>query len=103
MPIQRKVFRVEQMGSTETSSESAADANRQTFKIEANGLRQLQHEAEAIHNAIARTKHEIAMLHAGHGRPRAARELHAVVDGPARAAHQLMTADETISTDTKAP
>src|SRR5215510_2159457 len=100
MPIQRKVFRVEQMGSTEASTESAADANRRAFKIEADGLRQLQHEAEAIHSAIARTKQEIAMLHAGafgQGRPRAARELDAVVDGTERAAHQIMDAAETIA------
>jgi len=102
MPIQRKVFRVEQTGSTETSTESAADANRRAFKVEADGLRQLQHEAEAIHNAIARTKQEIAMLHAGHGRPRAARELHAVVDGTERAAHQIMDAAETIAKAAKA-
>jgi chemotaxis protein CheZ len=102
MPIQRKVFRVEQMGSAEASTESAADANRQAFKIEGDGLRQLQHEAEAIHNAIARTKQEIAMLHAGHGRPRAARELHAVVDGTERAAHQIMDAAETIAKAAKA-
>src|SRR5262245_2486040 len=105
MPIQRKVFRVEQTGSTEASTESAADANSRGFKIEADGLRQLQHEAEAIHSAIARTKQEIAMLHAGafgQGRPRAARELHAVVDGTERAAHQIMDAAETIARAAKA-
>ena len=107
MPIQRKVFRVEQMGATEApaTSGSAADVNRQPFKIEADGLRQLQHEADAIHSAIARTKQEIAMLHAGafgHGRPRAARELHAVVDGNERAAHQIMDAAETIAKAAKA-
>jgi chemotaxis protein CheZ len=102
MPVQRKVFRVEQTGSTETSTESAAEASRRAFKIEGDGLRQLRHEAEAIHNAIARTKQEIAMLHAGHGRPRAARELHAVVDGTERAAHQIMDAAETIAKAAKA-
>jgi chemotaxis protein CheZ len=107
MPIQRKVFRVEQMGSIDASAASASTAatDREPFKIEADGLRQLQHEAEAIHNAIARTKQEIAMLHAGafgHGRPRAARELHAVVDGTERAAHQIMDAAETIAKAAKA-
>jgi chemotaxis protein CheZ len=107
MPIQRKVFRVEQAGSIDTSTTSgcATDADQRAFKIEADGLRQLQHEAEAIHNAIARTKQEIAMLHQGafgHGRPRAARELHAVVDGTERAAHQIMDAAETIAKAAKA-
>src|SRR5215510_1226584 len=107
MPNQRKVFRVEQTRSTAPSAAapSAAEANRPAFKIEADGLRQLQHEAEAIHNAITRTKQEIAMLHAGafgQGRPRAARELHAVVDGTERAAHQIMDAAETIAKAAKA-
>ena len=107
MPIQRKVFRVEQMGATGApkASASAYNVDREPFKIEADGLRQLQHEADAIHSAIARTKQEIAMLHAGafgHGRPRAARELHAVVDGTERAAHQIMDAAETIAKAAKA-
>ena len=45
------------------------------------------------------------MLHAGafgHSRPRAARELHAVVDGTERAAHQIMDAAETIAKAAKA-
>ena len=44
MPIQRKIFRVERMGSTKASTASggAVEANRQAFKIEADGLRQLQ-------------------------------------------------------------
>jgi chemotaxis protein CheZ len=107
MPIQRKVFRVEQMGATGApkAPAGASDIDGQPFKIEADGLRQLQHEAEAIHSAIARTKQEIAMLHAGafgHGRPRAARELHAVVDGTERAAHAIMDAAETIAKAAKA-
>src|SRR5207249_3094366 len=100
-------FRVEQMGSSKASTAlgGAAETNRHAFKIEADGLRQLQHEADAIHNAIARTKQEIAMLHAGafgHGRPRAARELHAIVDGTERAAHAIMDAAETIAKAAKA-
>ena len=107
MPIQRKVFRVEQMGTTgaRKASPGVADVDREPFKIEADGLRQLQHEADAIHSAIARTKQEIAMLHAGafgHGRPRAARELHAIVDGTERAAHAIMDAAETIAKAAKA-
>jgi len=103
MPNQRKVFRVEQMRPLDASPASAAD--QRAFKIEADGLRQLQHEADAIHNAIARTKQAIAMLHEGtfgQGRPRAARELRAVVDGTERAAHQIMDAAETIARAAKA-
>jgi len=104
MPIQRKVFRVEQMPSLDPST-CATTSERSAFKIEAEGLRRLQHEADAIHNAIARTKQEIAMLHEGtfgHGRPRAARELRAVVDGTERAAHAIMDAAETIARAAKA-
>jgi chemotaxis protein CheZ len=100
MAIQRKAFRVEQMCSSDTSTNSPDTVERQAFRIESSGLRRLQHEAEAIHGAIARTKQEIAMLHAGaSGRsgPRAARELDAVVDGTERAAHQIMDAAETIA------
>jgi len=100
MAIQRKVFRVEQISSIDTPTNSSDTVERQTFRIQSSGLRQLQHEADAIHSAIARTKQELAMLHAsasGHGGPRAARELDAVVDGTERAAHQIMDAAETIA------
>jgi chemotaxis protein CheZ len=104
MAIQRTVFRVEQMCSSDTSTNSSDTVERQAFRIQSSGLRQLQHEADAIHSAIARTKQELAMLHAGasgHGGPRAARELNAVVDGTERAAHQIMDAAETIANATK--
>jgi chemotaxis protein CheZ len=100
MAIQRKVFRVEQMSSIDTPTTSPDTVERQAFRIESSGLRELQHEADAIHGAIARTKQELAMLHAGasgHAGPRAARELDAVVDGTERAAHQIMDAAETIA------
>jgi chemotaxis protein CheZ len=99
MPIQ-KIFRVEQTGSIDTSTKSSDIPERRTFRIQSSSLRQLQHEADTIHIAIARTKQEIATLHAGasgHGAPRAARELDAVVDGTERAAHQIMDAAETIA------
>jgi chemotaxis protein CheZ len=104
MPIQRKVFRVEQTSSTDTSTSSSDTVERRTFRIQSSSLRQLQHEVDAIHTAIARTKQEIAMLHAGAsgpGAPRAARELDAVVDGTERAAHQIMDAAETIANAAK--
>jgi chemotaxis protein CheZ len=98
MPIQ-KVFRVEQTSSIGPSTDSSDIPERRAFRIQSSSLRQLQHEADAIHTAIARTKQEIAMLHAGasgRGGPRAARELDAVVDGTERAAHQIMDAAEAI-------
>jgi chemotaxis protein CheZ len=100
MAIQRKVFRVEQTNSIDPSAPSFDTIERQGFRIESNGLRELQHEADAIHSAIARTKQELAMLHAGasgHTGPRAVRELDAVVDGTERAAHQIMDAAEAIA------
>jgi chemotaxis protein CheZ len=100
MAIQRKVYRVEQTSSIDTPTNSSDTVERQAFRIQSSGLRQLQHEADAIHGAIARTKQELAMLHAGasgHSGPRAARELDAVVDGTERAAHQIMDAAETIA------
>ena len=105
MAIQRKVFRVEQVSLIDTSTNSSDTVERQAFRIELSSLRQLQHEADAIHSAIARTKQEIAMLHAGasgHGGPHAVRELDAVVDGTERAAHQIMDAAETIAKAAKA-
>src|SRR5262245_15050247 len=67
--------------------------------IEASGLRQLKDETDTIHRAIIHTKQEIAMLHAGtfsDGRPRATRELDAVVDGTERATKQILDAAEVI-------
>jgi chemotaxis protein CheZ len=100
MPIQRKIFRVEQTSSIDASTDSSDTAERRTFRIQSSGLGQLQHEADAIHNAIARTKQEIATMHAGASGPggrRAARELDAVVAGTERAAHQIMDAAERIA------
>jgi chemotaxis protein CheZ len=100
MPIQRNIFRVEQTSSIDASTNSSDTVEQRTFRIQSSGLRQLQHEAGAIHNAIARTKQEIATIHAGasgYGGPRAARELDAVVAGTERAAHQIMDAAETIA------
>src|SRR2546423_4972985 len=76
MPNQRKIFRVEQTSSIDTSINSSDTVERRTFRIQSSGLGDLQYEADAIHNAIARTKQEIATMHAGasgHCGPRAAR------------------------------
>jgi chemotaxis protein CheZ len=97
MPIQRKIFRVEQMAA---AGHHEATNQRAAVTIAPDGLRRLQHEADVIHRAIVQTKQEIAALHAnafGDGQPRAARELGAVVDGTERAAHQILDAAEVIA------
>jgi chemotaxis protein CheZ len=55
-------------------------------------------EAEALHNAITRTKEEIAVLRVGflEERTRAAHELDAVVSGTEHATQQILTAAEEI-------
>src|SRR4051812_28583581 len=132
MPVQRKVFRIEQMsGAPVAIAPAVADAPhhheilielkalreliaRQTQEaqavqaqalkaqesrrsdaatLEPGGLRQLKDETDTIHRAIVHTKHEIATLHAGtfrDGKPRATRELDAVVDGTERATQQIL-------------
>lgn len=105
MPIQRKVFRVEQAWA------AAAARPHRNAKPDVPApqgvpgpLWQLQQEADAIHHAIFWTKQEIATLHAGafgKAQPHAARELDAVVDSTERAAHQIMDAAELIAQATK--
>jgi len=54
---------------------------------------------DTVQGAISHTKQEIATLHAGtfsEGRPRATRELNAVVDGIERATEQILDAAEII-------
>src|SRR5262245_35153704 len=66
---------------------------------ETGGLRQLKDETDAIHRTILHTKQEVATLHAGtfsEGKPRATRELGAVVDGTERATLQILDAAEII-------
>jgi chemotaxis protein CheZ len=126
MPIQRKVFRIERMNSAPAAdSERTPSASPQQREIiaelkalqnlierqtsalrkadpatlEPDGLRQLKDETDTIHRAITHTKLEIATLHAGtfsDGKPRATRELDAVVDGTERATQQILDAAEVI-------
>ena len=67
---------------------------------EPSGLRQLRDNTDTIHRALCRTKQEVAALYAGAfsgaGRPRATRELDAVVDGAERATRQILDAAEDI-------
>jgi len=101
MPIQRKVFRVEQVCVAAAAHRNAEpDLHAPPGPTVPDALWQLQQEADTIQRAIFWTKQEIATLHAGafgNGRPRAARELDAVVDSTERAAHQIMDAAELIA------
>jgi chemotaxis protein CheZ len=134
MPVQRRVFRIEQMHSVARPSAvvaGAAAAGPQQPDIsqpdvlaelkalrdlierrtgggrapdadaaEPNGLRQLRDNTDTIHQALSRTKQEIATLYAGAfcdaGRPRATRELDAVAEGAERATQQILDAAEDI-------
>jgi chemotaxis protein CheZ len=67
---------------------------------EPSGPHQLRDNTDTIHRALSRTKQEVAALYAGAfsdaGRPRATRELDAVVDGTERATRQILDAAEDI-------
>jgi chemotaxis protein CheZ len=125
MPIQRKIFRIESMSAAPAAEidrkatapqqheilaelkalqklierQSGALRKAEPNALEPNGLRQLKDETDTIHRAIMHTKQEIATLHAGtfsDGKPRARRELDAVVDGTERATQQILDAAEVI-------
>ena len=125
MPVQRKVFRIEQMGLLADAA-NALDATSPSERKEilaelkalhglierqeaaspaadtcgVDGLRQLKLDTDAIHVALARTKREIASLHfdAFGGPPpaRVSRELDAVVESAERATQQILDAAEDI-------
>jgi chemotaxis protein CheZ len=124
MPVQRKVFRIEQMNPVTTPAlllaakrdpalphheilgelqalrslmerRSTSAADR----AEDNNLRQFKDDAGTVQDAIARIKHEIAALHVGpfSGEPaRVTRELDAVATGAERATRQIIDAAEDI-------
>jgi chemotaxis protein CheZ len=126
MPVQRKVFRIEE--TTTPASVTAgmldgvapADYNEIVAELKAlhdlmdrrsprpNGdietantdeLRRLKSETEAIHIALNRTKQEIAALHAnafGSAPVQVTRELDAVVESAERATQQILGAAEDI-------
>jgi len=125
MPVQRKVFRIEQMsaigapaemlGSTSSRHQQEVLAELKALHdlierraprdveppaIEPDELRALKDETDTIHRAISRTKQEIASLHVSafndSGRPRVTRELDAVVEGTERATQQILDAAEII-------
>ena len=126
MPVQRKVFRIEQMGPLATPSaaldqmrrppsdqgeilaewrawhdviERRAPATVETVGCDDSELRQLKSDTDAIQFALSRTRQEIAALHIdGFGLPpaRVTRELDAVADCAERATQQILNAAEDI-------
>jgi chemotaxis protein CheZ len=125
MPVQRKVFRIEETTPVNVTAgmldgASPADYNGIIAELKAlydrldrrgpkpNGdvetanadeLRRLKAETEAIHVALNRTKQEIAALHAnafGSAPVQVTRELDAVVESAERATQQILGAAEDI-------
>jgi chemotaxis protein CheZ len=126
MPVQRKVFRIEQTTPVSVAASmldgadlSAAERNeilaelkalhqlldRRTLQAGAEAeacsaeLRELKSDTDAIHLALTRTKREIAALHASAFGPapvRVTRELDAVVESAERATQQILGAAEAI-------
>jgi len=128
MPVRRKVFRIEQTaapvnvaaGMLDGASISPAERNEILAELKAlrelierrypkpgteadacnaNELRQLKSDTDAIHLALTRTKREIAALHANAFGPapvRVTRELDAVAESAERATQQILGAAEAI-------
>ena len=125
MPVQRKVFRIEQMGAIAAPAAASAGGigrhqqdildelkalhelierrgpqDLDPATIEPAGLQQLKDETDTIHRAISRTKEEIASLHVSAftdiANPCVTRELDAVVEGTERATQQILDAAEII-------
>ena len=125
MPIQRKVFRIEQTSPVNVTAgmlEGISQAERHEILAElkafqdlserrspksiadvegcgADELRRLRAETDAIHFALNRTKQEIAALHVnafGSSPVRVTRELDAVVESAERATQQILGAAEDI-------
>ena len=125
MPVQRKVFRIEQAtpanvaaGALEGVGISPADRQEILAELKAlhnlvglrstdadsearcsDEIRQLKSETEAIHLALNRTKQEVAALHInafGPAPARVTRELDAVMESAERATQQILGAAEDI-------
>jgi chemotaxis protein CheZ len=125
MPVQRKVFRIEQttpatMAAGALDGVGISPADRQEILAElkalhnlvglrgtdadsevrcSDELRRLKSETEAIHLALNRTKQEVAALHLnafGPAPARVTRELDAVMESAERATEQILGAAEDI-------
>lgn len=127
MPVQRKIFRIEQTtpfsvtaGMLDGAGMSPAERKEILAELKAlhdllerrgpkpgadiescsaDELRRLKSDTDAIHDAINRTKQEVAALHANAFGPppaRVTRELDAVVESAERATQQILGAAEDI-------
>lgn len=119
MPRQREIFRIEELCAPAPSAPSANDVARHAELLaELRALRQtirsqqapktgrapetgeLKNELDSIHDAVLRTKQEIATLmltsFTNPEMGRVSQELHAVVDGSASATHRILQAGEEI-------
>ena len=99
MPVQRKVFRIEQMGSLATPSATVDRARHPSSQCDDSEVRQLKSDTDAIQLALNRTKREMIALHVDtFGLPpaRVTRELDAVVESAERATQQILNAAEDI-------
>jgi chemotaxis protein CheZ len=125
MPAKRKVFRIEQNGPIAGVGDAPGAGNGSAAQhqdvlaelkalhallerkpagdaeiSDADGLRRLRDETDAIHAMLNRTKHEIAALHHaafdGHGPARVTRELDAVAESAERATQLILGAAEVI-------
>jgi chemotaxis protein CheZ len=111
MPLQRKVFRIEQMSPAAASgtlfaTEPDADLPHREILAELRSLRELMEgrgssgaKAGVVDDVIGRTKLEIAALQVGplHGGPaRASRELDAIAEEAERATQKIINAAEAV-------
>ncbi len=126
MPIQRKIFRIEQtlpLRSTADAFRDASASEQQEVLAELkalhdllarrgagdttaadhgedSGLRSLRNDTDAIHVALGRTKRELAALHVaalgGPGPTRMIRQLDAIAENAERATKQILDAAEAI-------
>jgi chemotaxis protein CheZ len=88
--------------SEETASQKAAEAHAllETYRAQIEQCEKLKIELDLIHDAISRTKHEIAVLHGnsfnGGEMAKVTGELGAVVGGTEQATQQILEAAEAI-------
>src|SRR5262245_26889235 len=100
MPVRRKVFRIEEMNLAQRSARADARIIGGRDEIGASGPaaskpRATDRQADAIHQAVVRTKQELVALErhgaGGKATARALRELAAVADGAEAATLRILT------------
>jgi chemotaxis protein CheZ len=102
MPVQRKVFRIEE-GARQQAAEAVASVDRDSLERARAQIAEAQaykHELGLIHAAVGRTRNEMIALGAdaagGEQTARARRELAAIVGGTERATQSILQAAEDI-------